>query len=626
MARIDLASMVVRLEAQTAQYNKQLEGAQRQLKKFQGGITSTLKQIGVAFAAVKLAGFVKDAVDAADRMNDLSKQTGVSVESLSALKFAAEQSGSDLESLTTGLKKLARTAVEAADGTGSQADAFRAIGVSVKDANGNLKPTEELLIAIADQFSKYADGAGKAALAQELFGKAGAELIPFLNEGRSGIEALKDEAARLGIVISGDTAKAADDFNDSLSKMKAQATGLITQAIGPLLPKLTEVVGAFTGAAAGAAKFDGAARVLQTGIKIVSSVAVVVANVFRQIGDRIGAVAAALVAFATGDFKGAFAIIEDAQQTFKDNQQNTANALVKIWSDAQEKVEKKWRGGGGRGRTSTPLPEIPLPTKAAVESISEINVKGFERQKSAMADFYESLDEMTKTSAEKQISQFNAIEAALTELRNAGKISADEFNLRYSEALDDVLSEVEVTAKKIGPTIKAELTKAQEFELQFQRNTQDILGDAIYEGFTGKLDDIPAQFQQMVLKLIAQAQAAKLAKWLFGDAGENGLGTGGSGFLGTLGSLASSFFGGGRAKGGGVSPGKMYRVNEDTPNSEYFVPSIAGRIEPANNGGGMTVHQSFVIQAPRGTVSQQTQSQVGAAAARGLSNANRRNN
>lgn len=192
-------------------------------------------------ASLSLAGLVhagKAAVDLADDLNDLRQKTGVSVESLSLLKPIAEESGTSLEGLATGLKKLSTAMLEAASGAKEQAGVFARLGVSVLDAAGQMRPTEEVLLDLADAFAAMPDGAEKSALAVKLFGKSGVELIPFLNQGRSGIEELKNKFRELGLEISGDTARAADAFNDTLDTVKQALHGVTLKIAEAALPAL----------------------------------------------------------------------------------------------------------------------------------------------------------------------------------------------------------------------------------------------------------------------------------------------------------------------------------------------------------------------------------------------------
>lgn len=207
-------------------------------------------EVGKLTAAVGGAGaalfaFTKRAADIVDELGKMSQKVGVTVETLSALKFAAELSDISLDSLGTGLRMLSRNMVETQQGTGDARDGFRALGISVEEMPGKLKPTETVLMELADRFQKMKDGPEKTALAMRLFGRAGADLIPLLNQGRAGIEALRKEAERLGVVFSTEAAKAAEEFNDNMTRLKASATGLSVHMAGPFVKAFGEAAAAF---------------------------------------------------------------------------------------------------------------------------------------------------------------------------------------------------------------------------------------------------------------------------------------------------------------------------------------------------------------------------------------------
>jgi hypothetical protein len=197
--------------------------------------------VGAAFTGASLAG----ALETLDTLAKLSQKSGIAVESLSALRFAGEQAGVGVEDLGKGFKALATNMASAAGGNKDTAAVFGAIGVAIKDARGNLRGTDEVLRDVADRFASYADGAGKSALATELFGKAGQALIPLLNQGSAGLEAQARLASELGAVYGGDLAKKAEEFNDNLKKIGLAAEGAKVVLLEGLLPTLNAVAGAF---------------------------------------------------------------------------------------------------------------------------------------------------------------------------------------------------------------------------------------------------------------------------------------------------------------------------------------------------------------------------------------------
>ena len=190
-----LITAVDQTRSALAQVKANLEGLSVAANKVNG----VLAGLGAALSLGALVAAGKAALDTADNLSKLSQKTGISVESLSLLKPIAEQSGVSLEGLAKGMQKLATAMVEAAGGGKEQIEVFSRLGVSVKDAAGQLRPTEDVLLDLADAFAAMPDGAEKSALAVKLFGKSGVELIPFLNQGRAGIEELKQKYKELGL-------------------------------------------------------------------------------------------------------------------------------------------------------------------------------------------------------------------------------------------------------------------------------------------------------------------------------------------------------------------------------------------------------------------------------------------
>lgn len=618
----DLAKLVVRLEAQTGQYQAQLEKATRSLNKFGGASSKILGNIAGIVGGISFTALIKGSIDAADHMNDLAKQTGITVENFSRLQYAASQNGSDVEALSSGLIKLSKSAVAAADGTGEQANAFKALGVSVTDSNGALKDTNTLMLDTADGFAKFADGPEKAAVATAIFSKAGAALIPTLNQGAEGLRKLGVESDRIGATLSGQAAQAADDFNDSIAAAKQTTTSFIANALAPLLPDLAEAAKSFFSASDGAMDMSGATAVLQTGLKLLASVALTIADTFNAVGKDLGALAAAAVAAATGNFKAVVTIFKERNADALASDAQFAESMANIWDGSLTEITVTAKKIADQKKRLSYNPGAGSSAKSGIDPL-QIMVTAQKSHTDAMDAFYDELDNRSKTSTEQQLTQFAEIEAALNELSSAGKISGDVFKERYTEALDELLPEIKVTADKIGDTLAKKFDTVNEYQKALAHNTVDILADSIYQAFDGGLKKLPALFADMLLKLAIQAQAAKIGEMIFGADGG-----GGTGFLGGIGKLFSSLLGPGRASGGPVSPGTIYPVNENTPNTEYFMPKTAGTIIPAGAmGGNQTVNINIPITTTDGgRVSRQTQQQVAAAAARGISSANRRNN
>jgi TP901 family phage tail tape measure protein len=177
-----------------------------------------------------------------------------------------------------------------------------ALGIAVKDANGNVRATDEVLADLADRFADMQDGASKTALAVDVFGKSGARLIPFLNEGRDGLAELTAEADRLGITIDGSAAKAAEHFNDNLQKLRSSFDAVAGKVAANLAPALSNLTDQLLNSKDGAQALKDLADVLTTALRVLATAAVGIAAAFQVVGEHIAAVASAVVHAAQGDF------------------------------------------------------------------------------------------------------------------------------------------------------------------------------------------------------------------------------------------------------------------------------------------------------------------------------------
>lgn len=143
---------------------------QGNLGRLQGSIKNIAGPLAAAFSVAAIGAFTKSLVDAANELQDVADRTGVAAEKLSALGNAATLNGSSQEELNDAIAKLSKSIAEASTGAGAQADAFKALGVSVKDANGNIRPTTDILNDVSNAFARAEDGAVKVKIAQDLWG------------------------------------------------------------------------------------------------------------------------------------------------------------------------------------------------------------------------------------------------------------------------------------------------------------------------------------------------------------------------------------------------------------------------------------------------------------------------
>lgn len=175
--------------------------------------------------ATSLAGFsitrsLQEAIGRADEMGRLAQKTGIATEALSGISHAAKLADVEMSTLQTSLKSLSQYLTRTGQGG---------------------KPLDQALLEIADQFERMPDGAQKAAMAVERFGRSGLDMIPMLNGGRAEMAKMMRESDKFGTTISAEFAKNADTFGDNITRIKEAGRGLWNLVADRLLPDLIKL-------------------------------------------------------------------------------------------------------------------------------------------------------------------------------------------------------------------------------------------------------------------------------------------------------------------------------------------------------------------------------------------------
>lgn len=195
------------------------------------GIRNLFLGIGAAIGAIKFAEFVTGTLEAAGGLKDLSQKTGMTVESLSGMQSIAKLSGTSLDTIAGASNKLAFSLSSATEESKGASAAIEALGIDFKTFNA-LSP-EDRLLAVSKAMSEFKDGTGKSAVAMALFGKAGAEMLPFLND--------LAEAGQLNYKVTTEQANAADNFGDNLVKLSANTSAWQKTLVYGLAPALSDL-------------------------------------------------------------------------------------------------------------------------------------------------------------------------------------------------------------------------------------------------------------------------------------------------------------------------------------------------------------------------------------------------
>lgn len=273
-----LPPVVAKLAANITDFKKGMKDAKGEMagvEKAGGKSFSTLATgiaAGAAAGGLALAGFAAKSVGTfeavAGEVAKLSRITGGSAESMSALRFEAQQTGVPFETLSKSLVKVSKAAA-------TNNKVFAEHGIATRDASGKLLSMNDILANSADVFKNMPNGIEKNALAVQLFGKAGVDMIPMLNKGADGLAELAKKADQFGLVLGDKDIDAMKKNKAAHRDMSAAWQGLQVQLGKYLMPIVAKVTGFF-------------AANMPKAMAIVKQAMAALAPVFTKVADVIG--------------------------------------------------------------------------------------------------------------------------------------------------------------------------------------------------------------------------------------------------------------------------------------------------------------------------------------------------
>lgn len=309
-----LGQLVVRLGLDAAEFTSGMSKAERDAYKFGESIGTGLKTAAlgaaaavtaIGFAAKEAFDFVKSNIEATAKFQDLAEKVGDTAENFASLKKASDVSGVSLDGVAAASVKLtAALSKTDEDGQGA-AKAIKALGLNFDDFKKQ-SPAEQM-DTVAKSLAGFKDGAEKTAVAVALFGKSGADLLPFLND-------LADGSERQ-ISLTSEQIKAANDFSEAIAKLGSDTNTLKQQLVAQLIPTFNDLLKAFTdtGKEAGEAgnnvkPFADAMEFIRQQIKNTTADILQLASGFSQLFTFIGGYAKVSGQLLKGNFDEAKAI------------------------------------------------------------------------------------------------------------------------------------------------------------------------------------------------------------------------------------------------------------------------------------------------------------------------------
>ena len=200
--------------------------------------------IGLAAGALGIGFLIKRSMDATDELAKTARAIGLSVTELQRFQYAAELGGVESKALNKAMQKLAINISDVAGGTGEAKDAFERYGIVAKNADGTTKSVSDVMGQAATALETMTNKTDRASFVYDLFGARGAKVINMLQDGKAAMEAMKAEADRLGLVMSGALIQGVEDANDAILRLTSYLGNVFNRVVASLAPIITEATDA----------------------------------------------------------------------------------------------------------------------------------------------------------------------------------------------------------------------------------------------------------------------------------------------------------------------------------------------------------------------------------------------
>jgi ribosomal protein L12E/L44/L45/RPP1/RPP2 len=558
---MSVTDLVYRLVGNAGPLASELRSAERDVQRFQRRATSDMAKVGKAFAALGAAAttafavMVKGSIDTADQMQKMSDRVGIAIEDLSALSFVAEQSGTSIEALERPLATFASALASSGADSDKFTQSLRKIGVETRSASGELRPTIEVFKDISEQFSQLETGAQKTALAADIFGaKYGPQLLPLLNQGKDGIQALTQQAESLGLVIDEKTGRASERFNDNLNVLRRTFTGVANQVASQLLPVLVRYTNTAVDAANDSSLAASRVEAISNAFKVLLSLLDLVIAGFKVFGNAAGAAAAIILESLRGNFGAARNIASQFFTDFDNIATSVGDSWASIWTDTPE-VERAARQQGEvvgslftdgvvertRERVPSALEDAIKAANTAILKATEDAARAQERLFAQLESRAERVFLSTRTAQE----QYNIAVAELRQLLDANLISQETYNRALNQAAQS-LNKATESSDNFGESVEETNDRMNSFAARGADSLFAAFEDYFFNPMDRSLGDLLLNFGRTLARMASEAARQRIIQQLFGAAGATATASagGGGGVVSAIGAGLGAAFGG----------------------------------------------------------------------------------
>lgn len=555
LINIDIVAKFAQFERDLQKVDKRLAGMQTTATNFAKGFASAFAG---AFGAAAIGAAVKGTIDLADNLNDLSKRTQVSVKDLAALKLVAEQNGTSLEDVGKAIQKLNLSVSQGQAGTKEQAEALKRLGINSSDAR-------ERLFQLADAYVKSGGSGRVLADIQKVLGKSYAEMIPLLAQGGAELRRSAEASETFAQAIAR-LAPNADKFNDQMAELKQTSAGLAAQLLNAVIPSLSEYGKALAdivekGSLLDKIKFFSLGFIGEDTLNRISDAGKRVQDYNQQIAKQ-----QQLILELQRVEKQGSPTLAYQEKRLADLERTRAGLIAQARKDA----------ASVKPSAAAPSNVLDFPSASKTKStkpdkLSDIvsplylqQQKTLKEQTEAFAETERMLAEHLQDTNAELFAQSQAWTEAGRALEEEMRTPLEDANIelaRLQELLDRGAISFETFSRatfKLQEGLEGSTEKLSEldnFAKTAAENIQNSFADFLFDPFQDGLDGMLKGFGQTIQRMIADAVAADLAKWLFGDLIKGGSGSGvAGGILSAIGGLFS-FDGGGYTGSGQRSGG-----------------------------------------------------------------------
>lgn len=550
----ETVSIVIKAFDQT---QKALRGIQAAFGKLSKVFFNFKTALVAAVGAGGLGLLISNSLKATDALAKTAGRIGTTTDALSALQYAGQLTGVEINTMNMALQRFTRRTAEAAVGTGEAKGALRELGVDARELVR--LPLDQRMLVLADAFEDVTNESDRLRLAFKLFDSEGAALVNTLSQGRAALDEMLGEARSLGVVMSADAAKGVENANDAITRMMAVSKGLVAQFVAALAPAIKFAADELTNFSRGLFESEGGIRnfAINAAANFIEFIAATIHNFERF--AKAARLAFNAVITAANFVMPVFDVIGAAFDLLINGIKRKLNVLVqgtKLIDAALQKL------GFDKVFNFEAFDLEPIDfTRTQLEKIGEIDFSSTYNGLRLVAGVVrETANDAASTGeALSNITVPTALETFIDNLKRTRELAGD-LTPQLEKLGDQALT-------GLGKAFTDAITGAKKF------------GDAIKSMAKLVIDSL---IQMLIQKYIVDA-AFNAITGAFGGGSTPAPTGGGSPVTGAL------------ARGGVATGGNPYLVGEKGP--EIFVPNTTGRVVPNNQlgGGSVVVNQTINV-------------------------------